>query len=204
MRERDEAIINNHVVAPHVLTLFDHAVRLAAVSREMNQQDNLATSHPFYEVQQKRLVFGIDPAECEECHTLWLDVEGSEVDPSDADPDECREVIYVERWEFVTGCFTRVGADKYLRANRHNLREPRIYVSSLHRNHEMIAVREMLLAMTENDWGSTDWKCVCGAWLDKSADWRWNGRAWEHHHGYPIGHVEAQMVPRREESSHDH
>jgi len=34
------------------------------------------------------------------------------------------------------------------------------------------------------------WECECGAPLNKvGADFRWNGSAWEHHHGYPIGHV---------------
>jgi hypothetical protein len=44
-----------------------------------------------------------------------------------------------------------------------------------------------------------EWRCECGAAPSPtSAAWRWNGQDWEHHHGYPIGHVIAQRRPQKE------
>ena len=45
---------------------------------------------------------------------------------------------------------------------------------------------------------ANDWRCMkCGAQPDNSGDWRWNGSWWEHHHGYPLGHVAAEQNPER-------
>lgn len=43
------------------------------------------------------------------------------------------------------------------------------------------------------------WRCVkCGRKPEfASEEWQWNGQAWEHSHGWPIGHVSA------ERTSHD-
>ena len=64
------------------------------------------------------------------------------------------QVFYVERWEFVTGCFSRAGAQAYIDANNHNLREPRIYAATLYRNREMIAIREALLEIAQDAKGA--------------------------------------------------
>lgn len=43
---------------------------------------------------------------------------------------------------------------------------------------------------------SRDWICECGIRCDfTNPDWRWNGRDWEHSHGYPLGHVPAERKP---------
>ncbi len=38
-----------------------------------------------------------------------------------------------------------------------------------------------------------NWHCPkCGEYpTAMDGAWRWNGHAWEHHHDYPVGHIEA-------------
>jgi len=41
-----------------------------------------------------------------------------------------------------------------------------------------------------------NWVCECGERCQRnSAEWRWSGNSFQHHHGYPIGHVEATLKP---------
>lgn len=44
-------------------------------------------------------------------------------------------------------CFTQAAADEYIRVNRHNLREPYVYVESGYNNPEWKRLREFLLTL---------------------------------------------------------
>ncbi len=56
-----------------------------------------------------------------------------------------QRVWYKIMSRFVTACLTRKGAEDYIARNGHNLTKPYIYVESLHRNEEMIALRNHLM-----------------------------------------------------------
>ncbi len=60
---------------------------------------------------------------------------------------------YKDRWEFVTACFTRAGAEAFIARQKHNLKETRIWVDSLFRNQEMIDLRNYLAELGK---GATD------------------------------------------------
>jgi hypothetical protein len=64
-------------------------------------------------------------------------------------PEKYIKIGYKEHWEFVTCCFTRVGAEAFIKRQAHNLKETRIWVDSLYRNAEMVAVREHLKSLGE-------------------------------------------------------
>ena len=124
---------------------------LKTLSHEINTQDNLCTSDPFFIVQQRRRIYNVDGSD----DSCWME-DGEEVEQELSKElydkynngqyiDSFYELVgYVDYWEFVTGCFTRKGAKDYIAANGHNLTEPRIYVQSLYRNKEMIGIREFL------------------------------------------------------------
>ena len=43
---------------------------------------------------------------------------------------------------------------------------------------------------------AANWVCECGERCDPAAsEWRWNGQAWEHSHGHPLGHIPATRTP---------
>lgn len=41
-----------------------------------------------------------------------------------------------------------------------------------------------------------NWRCpMCAEIANPSSDrWRWGGYAWQHHHEYPVGHVDAERM----------
>lgn len=133
--------------------------QLQRIGKLLRTQDNLATSDPMFLVQQRVRFYGV-ALEYTDDH-VWIK-DGEEADRLEAARLDVLEfgggdlggwvkVGYVDRWEFVTACFTQRGADDYIAANGHNLNEPRIYVASADRNAEFIAVRKFLLEQGKCD-----------------------------------------------------
>jgi hypothetical protein len=128
--------------------------RMVEIGRALATQDNQATSHPMFLVQQSRRQTGLDPRWG--VPVVWLDNEGAEVEAEEAkaleaafeetgeEPADRTRTGYVDLWEFVTCCFTDAAARSYIEANKHRLNRPRVYVDSAYRNAEFIAVRQHL------------------------------------------------------------
>ena len=137
---------------------------LKEISEKILTQDNRCTSQPLFVVFQKKRIYGMDPEY--DGPIVWI------ADDYEAEPDEHKkleedyEINYVERdgWQrtsyididvFVTACFTEDGAKAYIEINGHNLKEPFIYVETLHRNAEMNTVRDALKNIQNEDLLST-------------------------------------------------
>jgi len=129
--------------------------QLRAAGELVRTQDNRITAEPMFCVQQRIRDYGFS-VDYTDNH-VWIERdEGREADAEQAAildagrkvdgvyPEGFVRTGYRDRWEFVTACFTKAGADAYIAANGHNLTEPRIYVESGYRNTEWIAVRAFL------------------------------------------------------------
>jgi hypothetical protein len=126
-------------------------LKLQEIKSNLLTQDNLATEYPIFLVQVEYAIYGVDPEFHDDAEEYFYDSCGWNILS-----EECLEEfvkdggIYsnaylVKRWKTVTSCFTEKGAEDYIEANRHNLGKTRIYVDSLYRNAEMIAIRNFLL-----------------------------------------------------------
>jgi len=117
-------------------------------------QDNRCTSDPLFIVQQRHRIYGLDKDHTED-HLWWDAVNNEEatdeeaaglyaIDDDGGDVGAWVRIGYIDRWEFVTACFTERGCQDYIDAHGHNLTAPRIYAASAYRNAEFIAVRKLL------------------------------------------------------------
>jgi hypothetical protein len=165
-------LVDNGVTgAPHVrgaaILLEQQEAELAtlrgvpvAVSEELRQigdrlrnQDNRCTANPIFQVRGKERIYGLDLSASDEA--VWMDDEWNPVDiPEDADPEEPPHGLtvarYTTRWKVLMVAFTEQGCIEHLRLNGHNYRmfdEVGIYVDSLNRCPEMIAIREFLIGL---------------------------------------------------------
>jgi len=130
-------------------------MRIPEIAEAVRTQNNRITENPVFVVQQKRRDFGYDSDHADN-YTYWQG--GEEITDPDTLETIANEIAergftdthksyYIDRWEFVTACFTEKGCEDYIRQNRHNLKEPRIYVESGHRNDEWKAIRNHLKAI---------------------------------------------------------
>ena len=131
---------------------------LIILANRLKTQDNRITANPLYCVQQKRRIYGIDLEYdpqilyqwAEDPDYSWETREEAEQEllKDDISLDDfekyIQEVGYIDIWEFVTAHLTEKAAQLYIDQNKHNLKSPRIFVSSQYRCHEFNNVIEHL------------------------------------------------------------
>jgi len=131
---------------------------LNALGEELRTQDNLYTADPIYIVQEEEFIYGLDPRYCENYHWLFADEgevyevpedgEGLPLDEDQAEEFGYEKTYYHRQWKFKCAHLTLKAANQYIETQRHNLKNPRVYVDSMHRCPEMIALREFLMSYT--------------------------------------------------------
>lgn len=154
----------------------DDIVFLQELAEELRTQDNRITAEPLFCVQTKRKVWTsdefdydgfeyYDTSACEFCdeddivaYLEELRQEAIENGTYDSDSDDYEfdpeypqdpfvQAFYKVHYETVTVHFTEKAANSYMESNRHNLNDPRVYVTSQYRAREWNRVREILLKL---------------------------------------------------------
>lgn len=114
-----------------------------------------ATEHPLFVVYEWEKIYTEGDAD----DYAWLtdDDEPSEVDARTAKrlekafgrtlepPDGYKRMGVFKRRRFLTACLTRDGAERFIAANAHRYNGAHVYIESLYRNEEMIAIRQHLM-----------------------------------------------------------
>ena len=130
---------------------------LRQMSENLKTQDNAGTADPIFVVYERLMIVGLEDGYQES----WSWITDDDGDTTEADDDlvpiltklhdDCEPLVigsrtyrkigikYVDK--FCAAFLTRKGAENYLAINKHNLTAPFIYVESMFRNAEMIAVR---------------------------------------------------------------
>lgn len=151
------------------ITSFSFIDVLKKSASSILTQDNLGTANPAYCVKERTRHFGIDDnyqndgyewfcseqQEGFDCDDDMYDAlntiaEYTGEDEVNMNGDTYQKCYYRDEERTVTTCLTREHAQDYIDGNRHNLKNPFIYVESFNRNPEMLAVRELLICLAEN------------------------------------------------------
>ena len=132
------------------------------MSENLKTQDNAGTADPIFVVYERLMIVGLEDGYQES----WSWITDDDGDTTEADDDlvpiltklhdDCEPLVigsrtyrkigikYVDK--FCAAFLTRKGAENYLAINKHNLTAPFIYVESMFRNAEMIAVRNHFMS----------------------------------------------------------
>ncbi len=148
---------------------------LTTIAHNLRTQDNRITANPIFMVQVK--VSHLGTPDNDDPH-YWVNNDWERVDDDISklldeaeesglnewvhpdEPDRKRylkgytKVHYVDVYQHHMPFFTEHGANEYLKINKHNLREPRIYVESGYRNAEWELVRQHLMGAPREGWKS--------------------------------------------------
>lgn len=132
------------------------------IGEEIRTQDNLATGYPLFAVQERERIWHVSGDgnwsgyTWHDCDDDYREANAEEAARLDALVEDYEDIpggwvrtYYLDRWRFVTACFTRKGCEAYIKANGHNLSDPRIYVYSAHRNSEWCHLRADLSGEAE-------------------------------------------------------
>ena len=132
--------------------------QLVEIGQRLRTQNNRATDAPIFCVEERRRVYGFDPAYSD--NVAWVDGDGDEADTEEharleaawdetgEEPQDWTRTCYQESWEYVTACFTEAGCQDYIQRNGHRHRgELRTFASTSYRNDEWRAVRALLMAL---------------------------------------------------------
>jgi len=146
----------------HMTVAHTNEDLLRQMSANLKTQDNAATQDPLFVVFQKQRVDGLESG----YEDFWIWVSDSDGDYEEADKDTAvvlnrlrndgdEPLVIGGRTFRRVGCkyidwfcaafLTRKGAEDYIACNGHNLKQPFIFVHSMHRNAEMIAVRNFFM-----------------------------------------------------------
>lgn len=132
--------------------MSNELLNLSEMGKRMLTQDPRATSHPIYLVRQRRRIYGLDSDYTDQFVYVYRDdgtEYGAELKAGD-DPADFRRVGIRDIWVSVQPFFTNFEAERFIRANAHNLTDPHVYVESGYLNREWIAARAHFLEMGEN------------------------------------------------------
>lgn len=138
-----------------------NAEQLAELAHELHTQDNLYTADPMYLVQEEEIIYGFKSDYAEEYHWYFADDgeffevpedgEGLPLGEDQAEEFGYTKVYFHRQWVFKCAHMTMKAAELYIETQRHNLKNPRVFVESMHRCPEMISIREHLMTLTACD-----------------------------------------------------